>query len=1002
MSEIREFNVGIPFGMAARLQMASATVIMILLITAYGALALDPSKAITQYHQDVWTERNGLPQGSVQAITQTRDGYLWVGTRDGLARFDGVAFTVFRAETHSGMRANDIRALCEDRHGRLWIGTFNGGLSCYSNGTLKAYTTKDGLPSNGVLEIFEDANGVVWFGTWNGLARFESGRFAVYHADGLMGRNGLSMCEDRQGRLCVATEAAVHRWAGDRFEALTNANQFLESPIRQIYVTDDSAMWIASVGEGVFRLHEGNITRYTRREGLPDNKVRAVLQDRDGNMWIGTWSGLCRLKNQNLATLTKQDGLPHDYIECLYEDSEGSLWVGTRGGGLARLRDGKFSNFTTREGLAHNFAKCVLEARDGALWIGTHGGGLSCYRDRRFTNFTTEHGLSSSFVWAIEEDQNGNIWVGTGRPASLHLFKEGKFIAYGKHQGLGVRNGVRAIAADNQGNLWLGGDGGGLCRFRDGVFTCFKTEDGLPSSLVRVIRQDKSGDLWIGTNDGLCRYRNGHFICYTTENGLAHNAVYAILQDSSGELWFGTQGGLSHFVEGRFRSYTSRDGLFQNVIYRVLEDDKRNFWMSSNRGVFSVARQAFDDFDHKKITSLPWLSYGIADGMKSVQCEGGSQPAGWRDKENKLWFPTANGVTMIDPDNLRSNLPAPPVFIEQIRVGKLELDARVPARLPPGAHEFRFHYTALSFTAPEKVRFKYKLDGLDKKWVDAETRRVAFYNEIPPGNYCFRVLACNSDGVWNQTGASFAFILAPHFYQTAWFFGLCGLAMALAAWTFHRQRMKRARAQFALILAERNRIARDLHDTLAQGFAGIAFQLEAVATKLTEAPAQATQHLNVALQMVRHSLAEARRSVLNLRSAALETGELGRALAETARQMTADKTVDVELVLNGSIRPISATLENHLLRIGQEAITNALKYARAGKIQIQVDYREAALMLRIRDDGRGFNPAATQDNQEPHFGLLGMRERAKQMGATLSIRSHADQGTEVAVEVALD
>jgi len=976
---------------------------LILLLLPENGLALDPTKAITQYHLDVWTEREGLPQGLVQAITQTRDGYLWIGTRDGLARFDGVSFTVFRGETTAGLAANDIRALCEDKAGQLWIGTFNAGLSCYAHGEFKLYTIRDGLPSNGVLDIFQDRNGNVWFGTWDGLARWDSGKFITYGTgEGLVGGGGRAICTDKNGQLWIATDVALNRLSGDRFENVIGAGRLPQSPIREVYADGDGTLWVATTGEGLFRLQDGKGKYYTNREGLPDNKVRTVRRDRDGNLWIGTWSGLCRFQNGTCDVLTKQDGLPHDHIETLHEDREGSLWIGTRGGGLARLRDGKFSNFTTREGLAHDFAKCVFEDREGALWMGTHGGGLSRYQDRRFTNFTTEHGLASDYVWAIEQDREGNIWVGTARPAAVNLFKDGRFVAYGAKQGLPVRRGVRAIAADNEGNLWIGGDGGGLCRFRSGEFTCFTAHDCLSSNSIREIQQDRAGDLWIGTSDGLCRYRQGQFTRYTTDDGLAHNAAYAIFQDSKGVIWIGTQGGLSRYADGRFRSYTSRDGLFQNVIYQILEDESNNLWMSSNRGIFSISKQAIADFDQGSTRSLPCVAYGVADGMKSVQCEGANQPAGYKSRDGKFWFPTANGVTMIDPLNTRVNPQPTPVLVEQVWVGKQQLDLRSPGRLSPGAREFRFQYTALSFSAPEKVRFKYRLEGLDDKWVDAETRRVAFYNEIPPGDYRFHVIACNEDGVWNQAGAAFAFTLAPHFYQTAWFYALCGLVTIVAGWSFHRHRMKQARAQFSFVLAERNRIARELHDTLAQGFAGIAFQLEAVATRLTEAPAQAQQHLKLALQMVRHSLAEARRSVMNLRSAALDKGDLGAALADTARQMMADKPVDVQLKISGAVRPLPAEIENSLLRIGQEAITNALKYAGGEKIRIELTYQSQLVLLRIEDNGQGFDPATFAATDGVHFGLLGMRERAKQIGARLSIQSQPGQGTEVVVKAPLN
>jgi ligand-binding sensor domain-containing protein/signal transduction histidine kinase len=980
-----------------RLEMATGVIGLALLETAW---ALDPTKAITQYHQDVWTERDGLPQGSVQAITQTRDGYLWIGTRDGLARFDGVTFTVFRSENFPGLESNDIRALLEDREGHLWVGTFNGGVSRFQDGKFTSVTAVQNLPGNGVLDIFEDRQGSLWMGTWNGIARFAEGKFVTYtHADGLAGRSARAICEDRDGALWIATGSGLSRFADGHFRTYSTRDGLPNNLLREVYVDHDGALWIGGIGGGLAKFCDEKFTTFTTGDGLADNRVRTTLQDRDGNLWVGTWNGLSRFQHGTITSYKKEDGLPQDLVEALFEDREGSLWIGTNGGGLVRLRDGKFAIYTTKEGLVSNQAKCVFQARDGTLWIGSDGGGLSRYRDGQFINYTAKDGLLSNAVRSIGEDREGNIWIGIGRPAGLCLFKDGKFIPFTREQGLAIEDGPRAIFGDREGTLWIGTDGSGLWRYRDGMFKAFSSRDGLLSDLIRVVGQDREGNLWIGTNGGLCRYRRGEFTGFTVKDGLSHNAVYSFHEDADGNLWFGTQGGLTRYNGERFTPYTTRDGLFQSIIYQVLEDDDRNLWMSGNRGVFRLAKQALEDFDAGKIRTLPCAPYGISDGMKTTQCAGGSQPAGWRTSDGRLWFPTVQGVAMINPRHVPENLQSPPVLIEQITVGNQRLDSRRPAKLPPSARELKFQYTALSFVAPEKVRFKYKLEGLDRDWIEAETRRMAFYNEVPPGQYSFRVQACNNDGVWNEAGASFAFTQAPHFYRTVWFYALCPAVVGLAAWSFHRRKLRQAEAQFSLVLAERNRIARDLHDTLAQGFAGIAFQLEAVAAKLTEAPAHAGKHLQLALNMVRHSLAEARRSVLNLRSSALEKGDLANALLETARQTMADKPIELQLETLGTVRALPAKVENHLLRIGQEAITNSLKHSGAEKIRIELDYRPGTVALRVRDDGNGFDSTTALSSDGTHFGLLGMRERAKQMGARLGVKSGPGQGTEVEVEV---
>lgn len=965
------------------------------------AFGLDPEKAITQYHQDVWSERDGLPQGSVQAITQTRDGYLWVGTRDGLARFDGVSFTIFQAEEYPGLRSNDIRALYEDREGKLWIGTFNGGVSCLQDGVFIGYGEEDGLPGEGVLAIFEDKAGRIWLGTWNGLACYDGRAFRQYgEADGLNGTGAWSICTDKKGVMWVGTERGVHRFNGERFEFEEIAGMTGHA-LRRMVIDREDRMWLGTIGGGVAIWKGGELKRVVVGDGLADNKVRELFEDQHGNMWIGTWAGISRYWQGGTTSYTREDGLPHDFIDALFEDREGSLWIGTRGGGLVRLRDGKFAVYTMNEGLAGSITRSIRQSKDGTIWIASDGGGLSRFRDGTFKNYRTRDGLPSNFVWSLAEDGEGTLWIGTGHPGRLCRFRNGQFTVFGPEHGLSLDYGVRAVYADRAGDIWVGGSGAGLHRFRDGTFELFTMADGLLSPLVRVIAEDREGNLWVGTNGGLCRYKDGKFTGYTTGDGLSHNAVYAIHEDSEGVLWLGTQSGLTVYREGQFRAYTTQDGLYQNIIFQVLEDDGGELWISSNRGVFRLSKKAVADFDAGKIDALPCVGYSVADGLKTTQCEGGTQPSGWRSSDGRLWFATGNGVAMIDPKSIRNDPRPPPVLIEQFYLGDKALELKKPLRLAPGSRELRFHYTALSFAAPEKVQFRYKLEGVDSDWINAGTRRVAFYNEIPPGTHRFRVIACNSDGVWNEQGAQLAFVLEPHFYQTFWFYAICAVVVGMTGWTWHWRRMQAAHAEFSLVLAERSRIARELHDTLAQGFAGIAFQLEAVATKLTEAPTQAQRHLNVALNMVRHSLSEARRSVMNLRSPALEAGDLASALRETATQMIADKEMQVCVETVGETRALPPKIEDQLLRIGQEAITNSFRHADAGLIQIRIEYATQRVVMLIEDDGRGFEIAELAHANGEHFGLLGMRERAKQMGADLTVESDPGVGTRVRVEVPL-
>ena len=963
--------------------------------------ALDPNKAITQYHQDVWTERDGLPQGSVLALAQTNDGYLWVGTRGGLARFDGVRFSVFRTENTPGLESDDIRAIHEDRSGVLWIGTFNGGVTRYVNGQFSRYSHRDGLPGNGVLDIHEDRQGNLWFATWDGLVRFRDGGFLSFsETNGLAGKSAFSLAEDLQGNIWIGSSTGLNCFTNGRLVSIPLPEGLRNETVRKVLIDRSGALWIGTIGAGMARYLDGKFTLKSRGDGLADPTIHDFFQDSDDNLWVATWNGLSRMGLGRIDNYREADGLPHSMVEVVLEDREANLWIGTRGGGLARLKEGKLSVITMKEGLPSNFAKCVLAARDGILWFGTDGG-LSGLREGKAVHYRMEEGLPSNYVSALAEDAEGTIWAGTRQPAGIfRLKKDGTSETLTREQGLPIHQGVRVIFSDSRSNLWIGGHQGGLVNFRDGAFQVYNRAQGLPNSLIRMISEDRSGNLWVGSNDGLSRLSDGIFTTYTTRDGLPHNAVYAFYEDAEGTLWFGTQDGLARMKNGKFTAYTTREGLFQDHIFHVMEDHQKNLWMSGNRGIFSLSKSSIEAFDAGRLTSLPCFSYGVADGMHSSECQGGSQPAGARTADGRLWFPTVKGVAVLDPKNIRRNQQPPPVLIEEVFLDDRAVEVANSPRFDPGSGPLRFAYTALSLVAPEKVRFKYKLEGLDKKWIESEGRREAVYNKIPPGHYRFQVKASNNDGVWNESGATFAFSLAPYFYQTTWFYSICLVLAVAAAWSFHLHRMRQAKSQFSLILAERSRIAREIHDTLAQGFAGIGFQLEAVTAKLLEAPAQAQAHLVMALQMVRHSLAEAKRSVMNLRSTALENGHLGNALAETARQMMADKPVEVELKISGAVRPLATLIENNLLRIGQEAITNSLKYARAGRISIHVEYAPGEVRLSILDDGRGFNPEAAPADNSAHFGLLGMRERAKQMGARLEIRSRHGQGAEVIVEVA--
>jgi ligand-binding sensor domain-containing protein/signal transduction histidine kinase/CheY-like chemotaxis protein len=797
-------------------------------------LALDPRKAITQYVHDVWQTKDGLPQSSITAIIQTRDGYLWLGTFGGLVRFDGMQFTVFDTSNTQALRSKRILALFEDRDGALWVGTENGGLSRFDQNRVTTYTTRDGLPNDSVFSICQDREGTLWIATWDGLARLKDGTVQPYSTSEHNFRGRVSfVITDRHGSVWVGHGRQVMRLS----DGTWTTQMVIDPPegwMNSVYADREGNLWIGTWGNGLYRRTRGGWTVYGTREGLSHNRVTALVEDRDGNLWIGTeGGGLNRLKDGRLSSFTDKDGLPSRVVRALLEDREGSLWIGTEGGGLSRLKDGRLTSFTDKDGLVGSSLVPIYQDRAGALWIGAACGGLSRFQisdvgvqtDRLrtppaalgaptvVTTYTVQQGLPNNCVWALTGDREGNLWIGT-HGGGLTRFKEGRFTSYTRADGL-ADSIVFSIYEDRSGTLWIGTNSG-LTRFKDGRFITYRTADGLVNDSVRFITEDRSGALWIGTLGGLSRLQDGKFT-NVARDGLSHDHVRTIYEDRDGILWIGTYGGgLNRLKDGRFVHYTRKDGLYDDVVSQILEDDRGNFWMSGNRGIFRVRRDELNEFAEGRIKSVTSMAYGTTDGMKSHECNGGGQPAGCKTRDGRLWFPTTKGVVVIDPNDQKTNPLPPPVVIEQVRINRQPVGLSRAVEIPPGRGDLEFYYTGLSFLAPEKVRFRYRLDGFDKEWIDAGARRVAYYTNIPPGRYRFRVIARNNDGVWNETGAALEFSVRPFFYQTGVFYALSAVAVVLAAWGFYRLRVRHLKARergLARLVQERRQAEEALQES---------------------------------------------------------------------------------------------------------------------------------------------------------------------------------------------
>lgn len=972
-------------------------VFSLLPVDSQTALALDSSKELSQLGHEVWLTENGLPQNTVHAIAQTKDGYIWIGTEEGLTRFDGVKFTVFDKQNTPELKSNYIRNLLVDRQGGLWIGTAQG-LVHMLDGRFTLFTRDDGLPSETIQAVCEDREGNLWVATANGLGLLKSGGLTTFTTkERLISGSIQALFEDAGGALWIATPYGVGRIKDGKFTNYTVRDGLGSNSVRAIQQDRDGRLWFGSLG-GLTSFDGNRFTTYTTRDGLPNDRIISLYPDRDGGLLVGTASGLCRLSEGRFIGFNSGDALSTSTILSLLEDREGNFWIGAESGGINLLKETKFTTYTVKNGLSNDLVKSIHEDHQANLWIGTDGGGLNLIKNGKLTVYSTRDGLSSNVVIALFSDNAGNLWAGT--PEGLNRFNQGKFTVYTSADGL-ASNDVRSIYLDRHGDLWIG-TRGGLTRMRNGVFKTFTEVDGLPNDLITTLYEDTRGTLWIGTFGGLAKLTNTsraneEFTTFTTRDGLSSDAVISLHEDSDGALWIGTNGGgLNRIKDGNFTSYTTSNGLLDDVVYRILEDARNNLWLSCRKGIFRVSKKQLDEFAKGTVASIAPVAYGTADGMMTRECSGGGDPAGWRGADGKLWFPTIKGVAVIDPERIKTNSYAPPVVIEQIRIDDRSFAPSERLELPAGTTRFDLYYTAPSFVAPEKVTFKYKLEGFDTDWIDSGTRRIAYYTNLRPGSYTFRVIASNNDGVWNQSGATFALYLKPYFYQTYWFYAVCLVVLVMFAWLFFRLRVRGMQAQFDAVLAERTRIAREIHDNLAQEMAGISVQLEVVARTMPPGGGTAMTHLDRVRQQVRHGLAEARRYVWALRSPSFDNNDLPTALAETARRLTQETGIHAQVEVNGSFRPLAHTVEDNLLRIGQEAINNAVKHSQAQRILVNLVFDARRVQLIVRDDGRGFT---NQAGRNGHFGLLGMEERAEQMGGTLSIQSGDGYGTEIVADV---
>jgi signal transduction histidine kinase/ligand-binding sensor domain-containing protein len=949
------------------------------------AQALEPSTPLADYARQSWTIDNGLPQNSVQALAQTPDGFVWLGTEAGLVRFDGMGFQVFDRNSLSPLPDNDIRCLLATHDGALWIGTGNG-LARWKNRTMTVFTSRDGLPGGGIRALGVDANGVLSVWTGQGRARFDQDRFVAFTPP--------------NGAGSVRPSVAVIPEEGWYIQKLPNGETVMVNKTELKFTRGTQVLNRILVGSQ-----------------LPGTRIQVLYADREGTLWIGTNRGLARWAAGELQTLPPTDPLAAASVLALMEGREGNLWVGTEEDGLHILRDQRFRTFGAREGLSSDRTTAVSQDSAGTIWVGTLGDGLNALHRSKAPSaanedargivvrtYSVRDGLVSNVILSLAAASNGDLWVGT--PDGLNRIRRARIDTFTSADGL-PDDFIRSLLVDADGSLWIGtrrglthwkiatGPTGGADRL--GPMQTFTHENGLGSDLVGAMTRDTNGDLWVATLAGLSRLHDGKFTNYTTADGLSSNVVTSLLPRQGGMLVVGTEDHGWDLWDGQRFLRAIKNGPSQTAIHAIVDDRRGHLWFATDNGIarcdWGKLKQAGSEPDCSH-----WIDFGAADGLRSRETTTNSHPSAMRSRDGDLWFATPKGVVEVDPAHFPINTLPPPVVLEHFAVDDVNqpMHGNISAlRIPAGHVHFQFDYAGLSFTAPQKVRYRYMLEGFDRQWTEAGARRTAYYTNIPPGRYTFRVEAANNDGFWNTTGASLRFQLLPLFYQTVWFYLLLVLAIAGLVVLLIRRRLRHAEHEFRAVLGERNRIAREIHDTLAQGYVGISVQLEVLAELLRHRKVEAaTQQLDAARSFVREGLADARQSIWVLRSQDTDEKTLPVKLRRAA-ELAGGHGLESSFAIFGAYRPLPAEMEREFLRIAQEAIHNVKKHAGAKHLSVQLQYRPGEIVLEVTDDGCGFAPAGGPESLQGHYGLTGMKERAEAIGATLEVNSAPGAGTRI-------
>lgn len=774
------------------------TIVLLLLIGSNAPRELFPVSAAELkneydgYVHRSWTTENGLPQNTIYALAQTSDGYLWIGSEGGLARFDGFGFTVFNRSNTQAILKNSITSLCPDRDGSLWIGTFGGGLLNFRAGK---FARVQGLDSDLIWSIRQDSAGALWVVTAdNGIYCLEEGESpALVIAEGIPDQRITAIGKDDNGAIWIGTRNGLVSIKDGKKKLFNSQRGLAGDYVYCLFADSRKSMWVGTT-TGLSRIDDDGIRNFTTRDGLADDLVRTIGEDPLGRLWIGTEKGVTIMERGDPAVCFTPDGLAGNSVMAICRDREDNMWVGTSASGLNFVKKNEVSVYATGDGLSSQQVRPICEDPRGGLWVGTNDQGLNHFSDGRWRRYTTRDGLHNDAITSLLVDGRGRLWIGTREPV-LQRLEEGKFSNLQQPHGRAAAP-VLSLFMDREGSMWIGSDGGGLERWRDGEWQHHGLARGLKGDVILALAEDRRGGLWAGSSrEGLHVMRNGTWRQFTTADGLAGDTVYAIHIDEKDDIWLATNGGLNRLHDGKLLNFRPWPGPLTGTIFQILADDHGYLWFSSPAGIFRVKRSELN-------LSLPGAENGLhcrrfteMSGMKSTVCAGGFQPAGCKTRDGRLWFPTQKGLVMIDPKTLGAVSYLAPIRIEKILANGRAVGFPGAKRFPPGTDRFDFSFTAIRFADPQQIEFATRLEGLEDDWNRPGPQRDRRFVDLAAGSYTFRVRARGQDGIWNESLDRFHFMIEPYFYRTAWFYLLIltGSGVAASGLLYIRRRSARKR-----------------------------------------------------------------------------------------------------------------------------------------------------------------------------------------------------------------